>query len=243
MDKKTEENKVEEGKELQIKEATSPVTMAQILLDKNVKPEDLEKMLILQERYEANQARKAYHVAMTAFKADPPEIKKDKRVKYETSKGTTEYNHVSLSNATGLINEALSKQGLSASWQPNQTEKDISVTCKITHILGHSEEATISAGPDISGGKNSIQAIASTITYLERYTLFALTGLAAGEDDDGRGSEPAECIDEQQLSTILDYVDSKNVDKARFCKHFKINSIEELPKSRYQEAVVMLEAK
>ena len=39
--------------------------------------------------------------------------------------------------------------------------------------------------PDNSGSKNSIQAIGSTTTYLQRYTLFSILGLAAGEDDDG----------------------------------------------------------
>ena len=43
--------------------------------------------------------------------------------------------------------------------------------------------------PDDSGGKNPIQSIGSTITYLERYTILALTGLATKEqDDDGKSA-------------------------------------------------------
>ena len=53
--------------------------------------------------------------------------------------------------------------------------------------MGHSEETTLKAPPDTSGSKNSIQAIGSTVTYLERYTLLAATGMAAaGMDNDGR---------------------------------------------------------
>jgi hypothetical protein len=47
--------------------------------------------------------------------------------------------------------------------------------------------------PDAGGAKNPIQARASTITYLERYTLKAICGVAeGGEDDDGQsgGGEP-----------------------------------------------------
>jgi hypothetical protein len=46
------------------------------------------------------------------------------------------------------------------------------------------------SGPhDQSGGKNAIQAIASTVTYLERHTAIAITGVAVSdeEDDDGAG--------------------------------------------------------
>jgi hypothetical protein len=46
------------------------------------------------------------------------------------------------------------------------------------------------SGPhDQSGNKNAIQAIASTVTYLERHTAVAITGVAVSdeEDDDGAG--------------------------------------------------------
>jgi hypothetical protein len=46
--------------------------------------------------------------------------------------------------------------------------------------------------PDAGGAKNAIQARASTISYLERYTLKAICGVAeGGEDDDGNGGRAA----------------------------------------------------
>jgi hypothetical protein len=48
------------------------------------------------------------------------------------------------------------------------------------------------AGADQSGAKNSIQAIGSTISYLQRYTLKAALGLAAANDDDGKASGSTE---------------------------------------------------
>ncbi len=145
----------------------------------------LRELLELQERWEANEAKKAYVVAMSGFKADPPEILKDKTVSY----GQTSYRHATLYNVTSKINSALSLHGLTASWRTAQDNGSIKVTCKITHVLGHSEETSLSAPPDDSGKKNVIQQMASTITYLERYTLFALTGLAGkDQDDDGNGA-------------------------------------------------------
>ena len=64
----------------------SPASMMQIALSRGADLDKLEKMLALQERWEANEARKAYHTAMAAFKAAPPEIEKDKKVSFGAGK-------------------------------------------------------------------------------------------------------------------------------------------------------------
>jgi hypothetical protein len=168
-------------------EPVSPLAHAAQLVqqaDGKIDVGQLKELLELQERYDATQARKAYTVAMAAFKADPPTIIKDKQVSY----GQTSYKHATLSNATSIINKALSGHGLTASWIPEQDGEEIKVTCRLVHIDGHSEQASMKAPPDDSGKKNPIQQIASTVSYLERYTLFAITGLAPQEDDDGAGA-------------------------------------------------------
>ena len=244
MTKEKEQIKQVETEEtaVEVQESKMPAEMIQIAVEKGADLEKLEKLLTLQERWDANEAKKAYHRAMAEFKASPPEILKDKSVNYKAGGGTTAYRHASLANVTEKINAALSKHGLSASWRVAQNG-GVSVTCKITHNLGHSEETTLTAPADSSGSKNNIQAIGSTITYLERYSLLALTGLAAFDDDDGQASEVMEYIDEQQLSTILDYVDNKKVNKEKFLKYMGIESIEKMPKTEYNRAIKALEAK
>ena len=56
--------------------------------------------------------------------------------------------------------------------------------------MGHSESTVLEAAPDSSGKKNAIQQVASTVTYLQRYTLLAACGLATKdmEDDDCAGA-------------------------------------------------------
>jgi len=204
----------------------------------------LEKVLEIGMRWEANEAKKAYHQAMTDFKANPPEILKDKHVSFPVGGKTTEYDHASLANVVESINKGLSQHGLSAAWVTNQGEGGISVTCRITHSLGHSEETTLAAAPDNSGSKNAIQALGSTVTYLQRYTLLALTGLATknGSDDDGNGG-PTVVISDKQLNTITDYLDNLGADKPKFCKHFEIDEVKDLSADRFNEAVAMLKAK
>lgn len=217
---------------------STPAEMIQLAVSKGADLDKLEKLLTLQERYEANQARKAYHKAMADFKANPPKIDKDQTVKF----GTTQYNHASLFNVTEKISGELSKHGLSASWTTQQNGQ-ILVTCKITHVLGHSEETTIAAPADASGSKNAIQAIGSTITYLQRYTLLSLAGLATcDQDDDGRAAG-VEYVTEKQLHELRDHIIISKTDEGKLCAHLKIDTLEKLPQTRFQEVVSMLKAK
>ena len=170
-------------------EAIQPVTpmqMLQIAVQQGANIEMLSKLMDLQERFETNEARKAYQAAMARFKENPPEVNKNRHVKF----GTTEYDHATLDHATTEITKALSAVGIAHRWEVKQTDKAIEVTCVLTHEMGHSERTSLAAPADTTGSKNSIQAIGSTVSYLERYTLFAATGLAAkGTDDDGQSAE------------------------------------------------------
>lgn len=172
--------------------SATPHDLLRMAIERGADLDRLEKLMDLQERWDKEQARKAYVAAMAEFKSSPISIVKDKHVSFTTQKGKTEYDHATIGNVTAQICAALGKHGFSHRWDTEQQEGRIAVTCLITHQLGHSEATTLRASPDDSGGKNNIQAIASTVTYLQRYTLLAATGMATSDqaDDDGRGAEP-----------------------------------------------------
>lgn len=169
--------------------ATAPATPADIVLyamKNGGSIAEIREFMQLQREWEADQARKAYVADMAAFKLDPPEIIKDKLVQFSG----TSYTHATLGNVTGAIIEGLARHGFSHRWDTEQSGANIVVTCILTHKMGHSERTTLSAGKDDSGKKNSIQQMASAITYLQRYTLLGATGLATkDQDDDGAGAE------------------------------------------------------
>jgi len=178
--------------------------------------EELKAFIELQERLEANDARKAYVAAMAEFKRNPPQIVKDKLVGYKNKDGSfTGYKHATLGSVCAAVVEGLGIHGFSHRWDTEQPPSGlIAVTCVITHAMGHSEATRMEGPPDNSGKKNIIQQVASTITYLQRYTLLAATGLATNDelDDDGGGGEqqpqpeattPAKGLAPTQASTDL----------------------------------------
>lgn len=168
-------------------------------------PAKLDQLLAVKERWDATEARKAFVAAMAAFKAEPMEIVKRKLVSFTTRDGdTTSYKHAELADVTAVVCPALAKHGLSHAWNVQQANAQISVTCTITHELGHSESVTLSGPPDQSGKKNAIQQVASTVTYLQRYTLLAICGLATtGMDDDGRAGGEADAEQDKEAERLL----------------------------------------
>lgn len=171
----------------------SPASMMLKALGQGASLEQVEKMMDLQERWEKREAEKAYNEAMAAFSAEAIEIIKRKQVDYANSKGgRTQYKHAELSDVVDAVKPALARHGFSYRWDTQQTPDWLSVTCILKHRLGHSESCTLGGAPDDSGGKNRIQAVKSTKSYLERQTLEAICGVAEkGEDNDGAGAPAA----------------------------------------------------
>jgi len=232
----------EENKSIQLSPAMTPSDLLSILVQKGADLATLEKFLDLREREEKNQARKQYIKAISEFKKKPLEILKDRKVSFQTSKGTTEYDHASLANVVNVISAELSNHGLSASWKTDQGDFGIKVTCILRHVEGHSEEVSLTAPSDLSGNKNPIQAIASTVSYLERYTLLAITGLTTKDMDDDAAGVPEYITDEMQKE-INDLIKSTKADKAKVLKYLKSESVEKILLSDYGKAKVAFEAK
>ena len=155
-------------------------------IDKGLTVEALEKLVALQERWEANQARKAFFEAFTKFQSTCPDIRKTKDVAFKEVK----YSYAPLSDITRQISKALEDVQMNYRWEIQDNEKEIKVTCLVSHIDGHTERTTMMANPDTSGSKNVIQARGSAIEYLKRYTLIGALGLSTADSDiDGRMGE------------------------------------------------------
>lgn len=184
---------------------TTPSDLLRIAVEKGADINQLSTLLDLQERWEANEARKAFVAAMAAFKREPVEIYKRKEVGYKTKDGDfVGYKHAELSDVTDAIAPAMARHGLSFDWDIHQSPNLITVDCIVTHQLGHAKKVTMSGAPDSSGKKNLIQQAASTITYLQRYTLLAATGMSTkDEDNDGAGGadDPPASDAQQQRNT------------------------------------------
>jgi hypothetical protein len=178
---------------LSVQQASSPMNMMLQAMDRGASLEQVEKMMQLQERWEATEARKAYNAAFSAFKAEAVRIVKNREVTDGPLRGKA---YAELHSVVDALTPALSKHGLSASWKLTKDEPAwMEVTCYLRHVNGHEESVSMGGPPDAGGAKNAIQARASTKSYLERYTLKAICGVAeGGDDDDGAGGGNASAL-------------------------------------------------
>lgn len=220
--------------------AVTPMEILQRAIEKGTDIDQLTKLMDLQERWERSEARKAFVAALSAFKADPPTIVKNKHVSFGGGKAA--YDHATLDQVCEIIGKALSEHGLSHTWKMKQADNAmVTVTCVVTHKLGHSEETALSAMPDNSGSKNVIQAVGSTVTYLQRYTLLAATGLATtDQDDDGDKGGKGELIDANQKDQLIALIRETETDTAKFCKYLGVESVDDIPAGRFNDALQAL---
>lgn len=134
----------------------------------------------------AEAARNAYAAAIAAFKAEGVKVIRSKTITDGPLKGKK---HADVFGVVDAATEALSKHGLSATWETLQDDKDwIKIACRIKHVAGHSESVAFGGPVDTGPGRNAIQARKSTVSYLNRITMELALGLAeADADDDGAG--------------------------------------------------------
>lgn len=180
-----------------VQQAPTPALLLQMAVQQGADLDKLERLMALQERWEATEARKAYDTAFAAFKSEAVKIVKNRQVTAGPLSGKS---YAELFSVVNAVTPALSAHGLSSSWKITRDEKDwIEVTCTIKHSAGHMESVSMGGPPDVGGAKNPIQARASTVSYLQRYTLKAITGLSEQDDDtDGTVKQevPAELLQE-----------------------------------------------
>lgn len=242
MSENEEENKSENEVVLVAEEKTelvpsgpvTPMVLLQMAVNQGADLDKIEKFMDMQDRWEANEARKAFNNAMAGFKSESPEIVKNASVSYGEGNKKTSYDHATLDNIVSAISPIMSRYDLSHKWKLKQGDGGVTVTCTISHKLGHSEETPLHAAPDNTGGKNAIQQLGSTVSYLERYTLLASLGLAVkGQDDDA--VQTGSITDEEfnELTALIEEVGSSN---QAFCKRFSIQSVKELPAAKFRTA-------
>ncbi len=174
------------------------VLIERAIFSNEVDAAKLEQLYVMKKDWDAEQreiaadeARKAFIAAMVGFKKLAPAILKDTHVEYDAESGELiSYDHESLGAVCDAVIPALATCGITHSWLPLQEGGKITIACRLEHTSGHTETRSLYAAPDDSPDMNAIQAVASTVKYLERYTLLLACGVASKAmiDDDGRGA-------------------------------------------------------
>lgn len=202
--------------------------------DPSVDVSKFERLMEMSERVEAKAAMRAFNAAVANVKAEVGTIVRNK-------KGHNDKKYADFNAIASVVDPVLSANGLFYRFRTAQSDR-VSVTCILSHRDGHCEESTLTGAPDVSGNKNAIQAIGSTLTYLQRYTLIQSLGIAVADDDDGKASGGATITDDQ-IETLQALAIEVGADLPKFYAYLKIATLADLPAKDYARAVAALENK
>jgi len=219
--------------------ALTPMEMVGRALEMGVSAEILKQMMDLRDREEARNAKLAFTKAVAAAKAELRPIIKTREVDYTPSgKPRVNYRHEDLAGIEEQVTPILTANGLSYRFESdNGVDRPITITCILEHVDGHSTRTALSGPPDSGAGKNSLQAIASTTTYLQRYTLKLALGLSVSHDDDGSKSDQTVDdgkISQEQAVHIRALIKETETDEAAFLTWLEAESIDAIPASQMQ---------
>lgn len=211
----------------------SPLTVIQTAMETGANPEALKQLLDLQERYEANNARKAFNQAYVAAQAEIPIIFKDSQGHHGS--------YAKLEKLMGVLRPILDKHGLAISFEQEVAGDQLTVTCKIMHRDGHSQDTrfTMPAKGSLVKG-NEAQQMGSANSYARRYCLMNALNIATTDDDAKALNEPIETVSEEQAIELKELTEDNGIDTEKFLSHFGADSFLEFPAAKYSKAMSMI---
>lgn len=212
----------------------NPMALIERAVERGDGIEIIEKLMDLQERYDATQARKAFDAAVSEAKAEITPIARD-------AEGHNSKRYATFASIAKAVDPILARHGLSYRFRTAQTDR-ISVTCVLAHRAGHSEESTLTGLPDKTGSKNDVQAIGSTLTYLQRYSLIQALGLAVATDDDGKAADTGPRLTEKQIDDIRDLLEAHEKKEAGLLQWLRVERLEDVPSDKFETICAAIKA-
>ena len=169
----------------------NPYSLIEMAIQSNADIDKLERLMALQERWEANQAKKAYIENMAKFQSECPIIIKSKEGG-TTKAGDVAYKYapidvvLEMENKNGeSVKSLIAKHGFSYDLDtPVITTDEITAVLTISHKMGHSRTFSINMPfTDKTNMMNKAQVVGATSSYAKRYVFNNGFGIMTGDED------------------------------------------------------------
>ncbi len=243
MKKKKEVAVIKEPTALKVG-GNSPADMIRMAVAGKADLEKLEKLLALQERFEANEARKVFASAFAVAQANIATVIKTKLNLQTHSK------YADLGDIIESAKPIYTKEGFSVIFYEGETAvaENIRICADVLHTAGHKETYHYDVpldGVGLKGNANMtrIHAKSSSTSYGQRYLMCMIWNIPRKDDDGNAAGKPLEYIDDKEMNFIVDNLTYLNTSIPKFLEYMKLDSLETMPKADYQKAVAAIEAK
>lgn len=166
--------------------------------------------------------------------------------KSEADMGTYQYRYADLAACLEVIRKPLAENGLCLIQIPSINGTEV----KIETVLGHESGQSISCEMTMQSEKGSPQAIGATMTYLRRYSLCSLIGVAQFDDDAAsatKGPDEYDRLTPRDIDELLQKADELFAEKADFVLEqmttlvFNVKHLADIPQDQLKTALNRLQ--
>jgi len=183
--------------------ALAPTSIYEVLgalaRDPSVDVSRITQLMELQLRAEAHQAEKEFNAAFSRLQPKMPRITKKGTIDMG-AKGSMKF--ARYEDLDAAIKPLYTAEGFSLSFSSRATDKGIILVGVLKHSAGHTltPAPELQLPPDAGAGRNSLQALGSSLSYAKRYlTCDMFNIITVGEDNDGSSLS---AVTEQQIIQI-----------------------------------------
>lgn len=214
--------------------------------DPSVDIDKLERLIALHERRKEIEAEEAFNRAMRHAQAEMPRILRDAR------NDSTNSRYSRLETIAEKAMPVVTAHGFSLSFGTDVSpQKDhYRVTCKVSHVDGHSRDYFADVPADLMGmkgnaNKTATHGFGSTMSYGRRYlTLLIFNLVLVNEDNDGNGAQRGNgCINAGQRKQIEALLAETRSNVTLFLRHIRCDSVETIPAAQFANALNALRRK
>ena len=208
--------------------------------------EVFDRLLLARRQEEDRAAERAFNLAISVAKGELQPVLKTRDVDYPSKReggARTKYKYEAFADVAKVVDPVFAAHGLAYRFSVAQGGDLVKVTCVVSHSDGYSERVTLESKIDVgSTGMSWTQALGSSLTYLQRYSLRAAIGLAAGVDDDGRGAGgTSPRIGTEQANELQRLIDETGRSQSTLLKLIGVDEVVDMNLDQYTRAKQVLD--
>ena len=225
-------------------ENKAPAQLIELAIEKgNIDLEKLEKLMVLQERHAANEAKKVFISSFSLAQMEITSVVKDKLNPQTHSK------YAGLDSIIDVAKPVYTKHGFSVIFYEGKPEiaEAVRVCADILHKSGHKETYYYDVpldGMGIKGNANmtKIHGKSSSVSYGRRYLMCMIWNIATDDDDGNTAGNPVEYITDKERSELTDMAVATGASLPKLVAYLKVEDLSKLEKKDLPKAKLALAA-
>ncbi len=224
--------------------------LERLAINPDVDVAKLSALLDMKERVADKQAEREFNAAMVQLQMVLPRVKKNGFVN-KTKAGDPAgsgggYNFATWEDMDTVLRPLMREYGFVLSFNsepPGREGGGAWVIGTLLHIGGHSREARINLTLDSGAGKNSLQAMGSTLSYGKRYVAEMLFNIVREGADDDATTGGIIYVSAAKAKEIDDLITTTRIDRTAFLQWAEVKSTSEIRLENYTSTLNAIHVK